>query len=127
MTHIPVMIKIIGEVVSGSEINGELSYTNDSIKACYQCGATLFYQSTLRVENTKHAISTDLYCAVCGVLNGGMTSDPFDEVDISSAKTSAQVELIGELLREIAKNTGLGYSELESMVAPIMIAKALKS
>ena len=79
MTYIPVMIRVVDEVVPSGSIDKESPDGMGKISSCYNCGSIVFYQVESLVENTKHAVDTCTYCAVCGLMQGGYINDPFDE------------------------------------------------
>lgn len=72
MTHIPVIVKVVDEVVpSGSK--GE-------VMSCVNCRSLLFYQVTTQIKDTENATDICTYCAVCGQSQGGFVVDPSDEM-----------------------------------------------
>ena len=80
MTYIPVMVKVVDEVVDGM-IDIETPDIFSKITSCYYCGSLLFYQVVSKIENTEHVTDIEIYCAVCGKNNGGIFHDPFGEVE----------------------------------------------
>ena len=81
MTHIPVMVKIVSEVIGSGHIDVDKIDTWGKITSCYDCGGVLMYEKTSLVEGTEHATDTEIFCAQCGSLIHGMFNDPFDELD----------------------------------------------
>ena len=79
MTYIPVMVRVVDEVIPDGSIDKEAPDEMGKITSCYNCGSIIFYQVETLVENTKHAVDTCTYCAVCGQMQGGYINDPFDE------------------------------------------------
>lgn len=87
MTHIPVMIKVIDEVVPDASFERE--FTDKVISICFNCGSIVFYQIVEHnYEGSENAVDTCTYCAVCGQLQGGYINDPFNEVE--SLKVGAE-------------------------------------
>jgi len=82
------MVRVVDEVCDG-QVDIEVPDIFPKITSCYYCGGLLFYQVISKVENTEHATDTEIYCAICGRHNGGMFSDPFDEMELlkDSGKT----------------------------------------
>ena len=79
MTHIPVIVKVVGEVVPGASFERE--FTSKVVSVCPFCGGIVFYQVVdYNYEDSEYATDTCTYCAVCGELQGGIINDPFDEV-----------------------------------------------
>ncbi len=79
MTYISVMVKVVDEVVPGASFEREFS--NKVISVCFNCGSIVFYQVVdYNYEDSEHATDTCTYCAVCGMEQGGIINDPFNEV-----------------------------------------------
>ena len=79
--YIPVLVKTIDEVCPEAFINLKRPTTlSGKVTTCYNCGSPLFYQVVSLVEGTEDATDTDIYCAVCGKLQGGIFLDPFNEM-----------------------------------------------
>lgn len=71
MKHIPVIVKIVDEVIlSGS----------GKVTSCINCRSLLFYQVTTQIKDTENATDICTYCAVCGQSQGGFVVDPSDEM-----------------------------------------------
>ncbi|NVM23856.1 MAG: hypothetical protein HWN68_19010 [Desulfobacterales bacterium] len=80
MTHRPIMIKVIDEVVPDASFDRE--FTDKVISTCSNCGSIVFYRVVeYNYEGSEHATDTCIYCAVCGQIQSGYTSDPFDELE----------------------------------------------
>jgi len=77
VTHIPIMVKVVSDVVPGASIEREFS--DRVITSCSNCGGIYFYQIVEHVG--KHATDTVIYCCQCGQRIGGILLDPFDELD----------------------------------------------
>ncbi len=87
MTHIPVMVKVVDEVVPDASFERE--FTSKVISTCFNCGSIVFYKVVeYNYEDSEHAVDTCTYCAVCGQMQVGYTSDPFDELE--SLKVGAE-------------------------------------
>jgi len=87
MTHIPIIIKVIDEVVPDASLDRQVS--KKVFSYCYTCGGIVFYQVVeFNYEDTEHATDTCIYCAQCGQLQGGIISDPFDEVQSLATRAS---------------------------------------
>ena len=85
MTHIPIMVKVVNEVVPDASLDRQIS--DKAISYCFNCGGIVFYQVVeFNYEETEHATDTCVYCAQCGQLQGGIINDPFDEVQSLSGK-----------------------------------------
>jgi len=85
MTHIPIMVKVIDEVVPDASLDRQIS--SKVFSYCYTCGGIVFYQVVdFNYEDTKYATDTCTYCAQCGQLQGGIINDPFNEVQGLSEK-----------------------------------------
>ncbi len=79
MTHIPVMVRVVDDVVPGASFERE--FNSKVISICYNCGGIVFYQVVdYDYKDSEYATDTCTYCAVCGVMQGGIINDPFDEV-----------------------------------------------
>ena len=79
MTHIPVIVKVIGEVVPCASFEREI--TRKVVSVFPFCGGIVLYQVVdFNYEGSEHATDTCTYCAVCGQMQGGIINDPFDEV-----------------------------------------------
>ena len=79
MTHIPIMVKVIDEVVSDAAM--ERTFSNKVISSCHTCGGIYFYQIVELIVETKFATDTMIYCCQCGQSQGGMFNDPGNELD----------------------------------------------
>jgi len=86
VNEVLVAVQPYSDVVEGAQLDLEMPDTWGKVKSCYSCGGLLFYQVTARVEGTELASDTHIYCAVCGCDNGGIFSDPLDELNLSSKK-----------------------------------------
>lgn len=87
MTYIPIMIKVVDEVLPNASIDKETPNTMGKITSCFICGSIVFYQLEELMENTKHGIDTTIYCAICGQMQSGFINDPFDELNNSLSET----------------------------------------
>jgi len=88
MTHIPINVRVINEVV-GASFDRQLS--NKIITTCYTCGGIVFYQIVeFNYEGAAHATDTCIYCAQCGAMQGGIINDPFNEVQSLSEKAKVE-------------------------------------
>ena len=81
MTHIPIMVKVVNEIMPAGEIDVEGPTIGGKITSCFNCGGIVLYERTCRVEGTEYATDTEVYCAQCGDLVHGMFNDPLDELD----------------------------------------------
>lgn len=81
MTHIPVIVKAVDDVVPSGSVDKDSPDLMGKITSCFNCGGLLFYQVVMSVVDAKHAIDISIYCAVCGQSQGGIVSDPFGETD----------------------------------------------
>lgn len=81
MTHLPVMVMAVDEVIPSGSIDQEGPDEMGKISSCYFCGGILFYHRVTLVENTEHATDTEIFCARCGLQRSGMFDDPFNELD----------------------------------------------
>ena len=81
MTYIPVIVRVVDDVVPDAQVDIEYPDIFPKVTSCYNCGGLLFYQSISKVEGTEMARDIEIYCAVCGRHNGGRFDDPFDELD----------------------------------------------
>ena len=77
MTHIPIMVKVIDEVVSSAAMEREIS--REVITSCHTCGGIYFYQIVEHIG--QFATDTMIYCCQCGQSQGGMFNDPGNELD----------------------------------------------
>jgi len=96
MTYIPIMVRVVDEVVPSGAIDKEAPDGMGKITSCYNCGSIVFYQVESLVENTKHAIDTCIYCAVCGKIQSGYINDPFDERESLKHEDLVQLVVEGE-------------------------------
>lgn len=87
MTHIPVIVKVVDDVVPSGSVDKEAPDLMGKITSCFNCGGLLFYQLITTVEDTENATDTCIYCAVCGQMQHGFISDPFDELESLRAGT----------------------------------------
>ena len=87
MAYIPIMVKVVDAVCDGQIDVDEPGHIFGKITSCCVCGGILFYQQVTLMEGTKHATDTDIYCAVCGQMQGGYSDDPFNELSDSSVST----------------------------------------
>ncbi len=79
MTYIPVMVKVVDEVVPGASFERE--FNSKVISICFNCGGIVLYQVVdYNYEDSEYATDHCTYCAVCGQVQGGIINDPFDEV-----------------------------------------------
>ena len=91
MTRIPINVIVIDEVVPDASLNRQIS--NKAISYCFNCGGIVFYQVVeFNYEGSEHATDTCVYCAQCGQLQGGIISDPFDELKSSETKEAEDIE-----------------------------------
>ena len=82
MTHIPIMVKVVDEVVPDASLDRQT--TKKVISNCFECGGILFYKVVeFNYEDTEHATDTCVYCAQCGQMQGGIINDPFDEIKVN--------------------------------------------
>lgn len=79
MTHIPIMVMVVDEVVPDGSLDREI--TSTVITSCYNCGGIYFYQAVEHIIGTKVATDTMIYCCQCGQTQGGMFNDPLEELD----------------------------------------------
>ncbi len=79
MTHIPIMVKVIDEVVSDATM--ERTFSNKVITSCFDCGGIYFYQIVEHIIGTQIATDPMIYCCQCGQLQGGRYDDPGEELD----------------------------------------------
>jgi len=99
MTNIPIMVRIVDEVIPDAQMERELS--NKVITSCFDCGGIYFYQVVeFKYENTEHATDTCIYCAQCGQMQGGIINDPFEE--LPDPRSVSVNDIHG--LRKIARN-----------------------
>lgn len=97
MTRIPVIVKVVDEVVPGASFERE--FNSKVVSICFNCGGIVFYQVVdYNYEGSDHATDTCTYCAVCGQMQGGIINDPFDEV-------KTHVEMGAEWWRMLDWNT----------------------
>ncbi len=81
MTYIPVMVKVVDEVVPGASFDRE--FNSKVISICFNCGGIVLYQVVdYNYEDSEYATDHCTYCAVCGQVQGGIINDPFDEVKL---------------------------------------------
>jgi len=79
MTYIPVLVRVVDEVVPDASFERE--FTKKVVSFCHFCGSIVFYQVVgYNYEGSEHATDTCTYCAVCGEMQGGIINDPFNEV-----------------------------------------------
>ena len=91
MTHISIMVKIVNEVIPTASIDQETpDGYGGKITSCFDCGGIYFYQVVTLVEDTENAIDTCVYCAQCGQMQGGIITDPFDEVQSLSGRAKEE-------------------------------------
>jgi len=85
MTHIPIIVKVIDDVVPDASLDRQTA--DKVISHCFKCGGIIFYQVVeYNYEDTEHATDTCIYCAQCGWFQGGIINDPFDELQSLSGK-----------------------------------------
>lgn len=90
MTHIPVMVRVVDEVISMASVETEGPTMFGKITSCPSCGGILFYQVVTLMDKTEHATDTDVYCARCGLMCGGIIQDPFNELEEDQESTETQ-------------------------------------
>ncbi len=79
MTHLPVMVKVVDDVVPDASFERE--FNSKVISICFNCGGIVFYQVVeYDYKDSDFATDTCTYCAVCGEMQGGFINDPFDEL-----------------------------------------------
>jgi len=88
MNEILVAVQPYSDVCEGAEPDYEKPNHWGKVASCYVCGGLLFYQVTARIDDTKLASDTHIYCAVCGRDNGGFYDDPLDEMNLTSVQSS---------------------------------------
>jgi len=92
MTHIPIMVKVVDEVVPSASVDVEINEMG-KVTSCYNCGGIYFYHVVTLVEKTEHATDTMIYCAQCGRSQGGYFHDPFNEMpELQSSTPTAKKE-----------------------------------
>lgn len=79
MTHIPIMVKVVDEVVSDAAM--ERAFSDKVISSCHTCGGIYFYQIVEHIYGTQLATDTMTYCCQCGLSHGGMYNDPGEELN----------------------------------------------
>jgi len=92
MSHIPIIVKTVSEVVSDASLEREL--TNKVITSCSNCGGIYFYHIVHHMG--KGATDNVLYCAQCGQQCLGIVLDPFDELDEQMNLKKERVDTINE-------------------------------
>jgi len=81
LTHIPIMVQVVDEVVPDGALCREDSASDKVITSCFNCGGIYFYQAVEYIGGTQFATDTTIYCAQCGQMQSGYFNDPVDELD----------------------------------------------
>ncbi len=124
MTRVPVIVKVVDDVVPSGSVDKESPDSMGKITSCFKCGGLLFYQFITTVEDTENATDTCIYCAVCGQMQSGYINDPFDEVESLRAGTKwwhmldwntmpKAWEHLNPEIKEKIKEAGLAPKEVE--------------